>query len=39
MMKIRAVLLLAHGDSHIVSDSSVNSIETEAAQQKQLLKR
>lgn len=35
---IEKVSLLAHSNSDVVSDSSVDSINTEAAQQQQLLK-
>lgn len=33
-----AASLLAHGDSDVISHSSVDSINTEAAQQQKLLK-
>lgn len=38
IIPIETVSLLAHGDSDVVSHSSVDSINTEAAQQQQLLK-
>lgn len=35
--EIETVSLLAHSDSDVVSDGSVDSINTEAAQQQELL--